>query len=142
MRVAGLVLLAAGLLVGCLPEYGSPTSSGSAGTCTTGYSSESVIHLTVSDQDRSITTHLCYAIDALLVGPPFGQWQTVQSSNEAILAILPLPLPPPPPRGTHEVYLAKTTGSAFLSSVGETVACPLGGKCPVSDWAVTFTVVM
>jgi hypothetical protein len=141
MRAAGLVLLTAGLLAGCVPEYGSPSSSVSPGTCTTGYSSESVIHLSVSDHDRSITTHLCYAIDVLLIGPPAIQWQTVQSSNEAILAILPLPLPAPPPGGTHEVYLAKRTGSASLSSVGLAADCPIGGKCPANHWTVTVTVV-
>jgi len=35
---------------------------GSAATCTTAYSSQSVIHLSIGDHDRSITTHLCYEI--------------------------------------------------------------------------------
>jgi len=125
MRATCLVILAAGLLAGCVPEYGAPRSSPPADACTAGYSTEAVIHLSVDDQGRSITTQLCYAIDVLLVGPPAVRWQTVQSSNESVLAILPLPLPAPPPGGTHEVYFAKRTGSASLSSVGPAVVCPV-----------------
>lgn len=139
VRATGLAVLVAGLVAGCVPDNGVPTPSPAPSRCTSGYSSQLVLHLAVGDNGHPITTRLCYAIDVLLVGPPSVQWGTVQTSNATILALLPFPLAPPPPGGTHEVYLAESTGSAVLSSVGASVAvCPI--NCAPAHWAVSITV--
>lgn len=143
-----LAVIAAGLLAACggADSAQRPSPSPLATTCGHPYSGQSEIdfdiHLTVSDHDRAITTHLCDWIDVLLIGPPSPQWQTVQSSDDAVLKIVPLPLPHPPPGGTNLVYEAERTGSAVLSSVGPSSNCTnQTAACPSVRWAVTVNVV-
>jgi hypothetical protein len=100
------------------------------------------IPLTVSAHDRTVTAHLCEWIEVTLVGPPSSQWQSVQSSDDTILKIVPLPLPAPPPGGTRAVYEAERTGSAVLSSSGPSSLCTnQAAACPAVQWAVTIKVV-
>jgi hypothetical protein len=141
MRRPWLLILVAGFFTACSGPYGAQVASPAGTTCTVTSAVQIEIHLSVSDNGRSITTHQCDAIDVLLAGPPAAQWQTVQSSDEAALAILPIPLPAPPPGGTHEVYRAQQAGSAVLSSVGVTAKClTSAAACPAAHWAVTVTV--
>ena len=138
MRMALIAIFVIGSVGACtLPKLSQPTSS-VIKTCATGYSpSAPVIHLSVSDNGRSVTARLCTSLSISLLGQPPGQWATVQSSDEATLAIVPLPLAPPPPGGTFEIYLAERTGSAVLSSA----RCQTDGSaCPVTRWKVTVTV--
>jgi hypothetical protein len=142
MRARWLVILVAAFFTACSGPYGAQMPLPSASTCPTASSIQIEIHLSISDNGRSFTTHQCDAIDVLLVGPPATQWQTVQSSDEAALAILPIPLPAPPPGGTHEVYGAKRAGSAVLSSIGLTDKCSTSADaCLAAHWAVSVTVV-
>ncbi|HXZ99895.1 MAG TPA: hypothetical protein VEK76_06050 [Candidatus Binatia bacterium] len=62
-------------------------------------------------------------------------WTTVQSSDEAVLAIAAIPLPAPPPGGTWEDYQAVAPGHATLTS---TLACPNGTVS--ARWMVTVVV--
>lgn len=131
----------AAFFTACSGPYCAQMASPAGTTCTVASPIQIEIHLSVSDNGRSITTHQCDAIDVLLVGLPAAQWQTVQSSDEAVLAILPIPLPAPPPGGTHEVYGAKHAGSAVLSSVGVTAKCLTSATvCPAAHWAASVTV--
>ena len=114
--------------------------------CATPYSGESTTHgniqLAVHDSGSTITAHLCDWMEVLLLGPPSSQWQTVQSSDEAILKVVPLPLHGPPPGGTNIVYEAERTGTAVLSSVGPSSRCNSQTiACPNVRWAVTVKVV-
>jgi hypothetical protein len=131
----------AGLLFACTAQ---PTTSQQAltrATCSTGYQSRVDIRLTVADNGRSITAHLCDVIDVYLVGPPSSQWQSIQSSDESVLSIVPLPLPAPPRGGANLVFIAQATGVAVLSSVGPSSSCTKQGACPPVQWTVGVTVV-
>jgi hypothetical protein len=89
-----------------------------------------------------MTVRLCTGIDVLLVGPPSSQWQSAESSDGAVLAVVPLPLPAPPPGGSHVIYLAEQTGTATLTSMGPSSACITEtAACPTVRWAVKVTVV-
>jgi hypothetical protein len=115
--------------------------------CANPYSGQSANHVDVQlmarDNNRKIAAHLCDWIVVLLVGPPSSQWQTVESSDDTILKVVPLPLHEPPPGGTNLVFEAERTGSAVLSSVGPSSICTnQTGACPTVRWAVTVTVVM
>jgi hypothetical protein len=114
MRATWLIVLVIGMLVGCVAESGA--SSSVAGKCNAGFSSRIDIHLSTGDNGRSITARLCNAIDVLLVGPQTSQWQSIESSDESILSVVPLPLPGPPPGGADLVYLAQRTGLTVPST--------------------------
>lgn len=142
MRAACLVVLVLGMLAGCVPESGAPGPSPAAGKCNAGFSSRVDIHLSVGDNRRSITAHLCNAIDVLLVGPSTSQWQSIESSNASVLSVVPLPLPGPPPGGAQVIYLADRTGSTVLSSVDLSTTCAnQAATCRTAVWSVTVTAV-
>jgi hypothetical protein len=146
MRALWVAILVAGLLAGCGGGYTAQRPSPVATVCANPYSGQSATHLDVQlmvrDNSRKVTAHLCDWIVVLLVGPPSSQWQTVQSSDDAILKVVPLPLHAPPPGGTNLVYEAERTGSAVLSSVGPSSTCAnQAAVCAIVRWAVTVTVV-
>ena len=130
MRASWLPVLAAALLAGCGAGPGALDAAPALSTCTTGYSNQIDIHLSNPDDGRSITANLCDAIDVVLLGRTSSQWQSIDSSDEGVLKVVPLPLPAPPPGGAHDIYLAQQTGTAVLSSVS-----------PTCRWSVTVTVV-
>jgi hypothetical protein len=142
MRTTWLVILVVGMLAGCTVEPGDSDRFLGATTCKTGFSNRIDIHLSVASNDRSITAHLCDAIDVLLLGPATSQWQSIESSQEPILSVVPLPLPPPPRGGTHLIDLAERTGSTILSSVDLKTSCTnQAATCQTAAWAVRVTVV-
>jgi hypothetical protein len=118
------------------------TPAPAAATCTTGYSAQSpVINLSVADSGRSISAHICDVIWIVLTGSPSQQWLFAQSSDPAVLAVVPLPLPHPP-NGAEAVYLAKKTGVAELSSTTAIPPCaPIATCPPPARWNVAVTVV-
>jgi len=133
-----VALVVIALLSSCTTEQTSQTTSGLGNSCTTGYSSgQPVIHLSARDSGRHVSAHVCNSIDVLLV----GSWGTVQSSDEATLALVPLPHPPLPSGSTFEVFLVKRTGSAALSSISPAVTDHPDRKYAATQWAVTVTVV-
>jgi hypothetical protein len=161
VRATSLALLAVGLIGACTEgqataspspvarSYATASPTPVAAACIDSYSSSGLtfahvnIPLTVKDNGRSVTAHLCDWIDVLLV----GHWSTVQSSDETLLKVVPLPLHEPPPGGTNLVYEAERTGSAVLSSVSLAVAaCP--PTLPTAEqtvclgfrWSATVTV--
>jgi hypothetical protein len=138
VRATWLLVLIAGLLAGCVAEPGA--SPAVVSICTTGYANRIDIHLSNPDNGRSSTAHLCDAIDVLLVGPPSSQWQSIDSSDEAVLMVLPLPLPAPPPGGAHDIYLAHQTGTTVLSSVNVTANPCASPGCLAVHWSVRVTV--
>jgi hypothetical protein len=141
MRTTWLIVLVVGVLAGCTTEAGDSNRSVGATTCKTGFSNQIDIHLSVADNRRSITAHLCNAIDVELTGPATSQWQSIESSQEPILSVVPLPLPAPPPGGTHLIYLAARTGSTTLSSVDLKTGCTnQPATCQTAAWAVRVTV--
>lgn len=144
MRSTCLVLIVAGLVAGCgmVGTSDAPTPATAAGACTTGYSAQSpVINLSVTDNGRSITAHLCDTIWMVLTGSPPQPWLFVQSSDPTVLAVVPLPLPHPP-IGIEAVYLATKTGRAELSSTTAIPPCaPIATCPPPAQWSVDVNVV-
>lgn len=106
----------------------SPTSS----DCPSDNSFTVDIYLIESDNGRSITVHLCSVISVRLFDS-----QGIQSSDQAVLAILPLPLPAPPLGGAYDWFEAKRTGLADLSSEPRTAPC----NAAFCHWKVHVTVV-
>ena len=144
-RVSVTMRLGLALAVGCLLAGcgGSTPQIQGAKSCTTGYSAaHGVIQVAVADNGRSLAVPLCDSISAVLAGSPSSQWQTIQSSDERVLEVVPLPLPAPPPGGTRAVYLAKATGTGTLVSAGPDLRCanPVG-ICPIVRWMVKITVI-
>jgi hypothetical protein len=141
VRSTCLVLVVAGLVAACgmVGTSQAPTPAPAAVACTTGYSAQSrVINLSVADNGRSITAHLCDAIWIILTGSPSRPWLFAQSSNPAVLAVVPLPLP----SDANGVYLAKRTGAAELSSTTAIPPCTPTATCPPpAHWTVGVTVV-
>jgi hypothetical protein len=141
MRASWLSILVAVLVAGCVADPGAASTSPAVSTCTTGYASRIDIRLSNSDNGRAITAHVCDAIDALLFGRTSSQWQSIDSSDEAVLKVVPLPLPAPPPGGAHDIYLAQQTGTAVLSSMGPSSQCTRQTVvCPTVRWSVRVTV--
>jgi hypothetical protein len=85
-----------------------PTSS----ECPLGNAISVDISLGTADNGRSIRTHLCAVIAVRLQGASPDRFIAVQSSDAAVLTILPLPLP-----AGDEWFQAKSTGSADLYGV-------------------------
>jgi len=137
-----VALVVIALLSSCTTDQTNQTTSGLGNSCTTGYSSgQPVIHLSAKDNGRHVSAHVCNSIDVLLVGSTDNGWGTVQSSDEATLALVPLPHPPLPSGSTFEVFLVKRTGSAALSSISPAVTDHPDRKYAATQWAVTVTVV-
>ncbi len=92
--------------------------------------------LGVADSGRTYSLVRCQAVDALLLHPSEDgcRWTTVQSGDDAVVAILPIPLPLPPGGSTNEAYIAVAPGHATLSS---SLVCPSG---TLQRWAVTLIV--
>jgi len=92
--------------------------------------------LGVADNGRAYTLVRCQAVDALLLHPKEDgcRWTTVQSSDAAVVAILPIPLPLPPGGSTNEAFIAGAPGQATLSS---SLVCSSGAP---QQWHVTLTV--
>jgi hypothetical protein len=146
MRAAWLGVLAVVLVAGCAGADAAQKQTPLATVCANPYSGQTPTHveiqLSVRDNDSTVTAHLCNWISVSLVGPPSSQWQSVQSSDDAILKVVPLPLHAPPPGGTDLVLEAERTGSAVLSSMGPSSACTSQTTaCPNIRWAVTVNVV-
>jgi hypothetical protein len=147
VRTTGLLALLACLLLGCAPQHDARQThlaipSPPVTRCTTGYPNHTDVRLVVADNGRSITVGLCTGIDVLLIGPPSSQWQSAETSDAAVLTVVPLPLPAPPPGGSHLIYLAAQTGTAMLTSMGPSSACTTEtAACPTVRWAVRITVV-
>jgi len=101
-----------------------------------GRNSYALFPLRVEDNGKTYTMVSCQALDALLLHPGRDgcRWTTVQSSDETVLAILPIPFPAPPEGGTNEAYIALTSGHATLTS---SLACQSGVS---ARWAVTVSV--
>jgi len=142
VRTAVLDALVVGLLTACASGLGTPAQSPAPSACAAGYSAQSpVIDLAVTDNGRSITASLCDVIWVTLGGGLSGGWQSVETSDPTILALVPLPLPHPPDGGTEAVFLAKHVGVAALSAAGLSVPCAPIANCPTpANWAVTVTV--
>jgi len=144
VRSTCLVLVVAGLVAACgmVGTSHAPTPAPTAVACTSGYSAQSpVVNLSVTDNGRSITAHLCDAIWIVLTGSPPQPWLFVQSSDPMVLSVVPLPLPHPP-NGTEAVYLARNTGAAELSSTTAIPPCaPIATCPPPANWTVGVTVV-
>jgi hypothetical protein len=144
VRSICLVLVVAGLVAACgmVGTSHAPTPAPTAVTCTTGYSAQSpVINLSVADNGRSITAHLCDVIWIVLTGSPSQPWLFVQSSDTTVLAVVPLPLPYLP-NGAEAVYLARKTGAAELSSSTAIPPCaPIATCPPPAHWTVDLIVV-
>jgi hypothetical protein len=81
--------------------------------------------LAVQDNGRTYRMVRCQALGVLLLhGRHDGcRWTTVESSDEAVLAVVPIPLPAPPTGATDEDYRARSPGQATLSSA---LACSSG----------------
>jgi hypothetical protein len=81
--------------------------------------------LTVQDNGRTYRMVRCQALGVLLLhgGNDGCRWTTVESSDEAVLALAPIPLPAPPTGATYEDYRATAPGQITLSSA---LACPSG----------------
>ena len=115
----------------------------SPANCARGYSGTSpTINLANGDDGRSVTVHLCTTIWVVLrPGDRGSGWQFVQSSDLAVLAVVPLPLPFIP-GGVESVYLAKRVGNAQLSSSPPFPSCPPNAMCLAEPrWTVTVAVV-
>ena len=115
----------------------------SPANCARGYSETSpTINLANGDAGRSATVHLCTAVWVTLrPGDRGSDWQFVQSSDPAVLAVVPLPLPFIP-GGVESVYLAKRVGNAQLSSSPPFPSCPPNAMCLAEPrWTVTVAVV-
>ncbi len=69
--------------------------------------------LAVSDNGRTYRLVRCQALGVLLLhgGNDGCRWTTVESSDEAVLALAPSPVPAPPIGATHEDYRAKARAS-------------------------------
>jgi len=132
---------------GCAPRGGTtpaPTHSAAAATrittaphCPGQQDNEiDLWPLGVADNGRTYTMVRCQAVDALLLHTKADgcRWTTVQSSDEAVVAILPIPLPLPPGGSTNEAYIAAAPGHSTLSS---SLVCPSGTS---ERWAVTLDV--
>jgi hypothetical protein len=119
MRRTAVALLATAVLAACSgstpaaasssPHLENPSPTSSA--CPLGNPIGVDITLNAGDNGRSLTAHLCAVISVRLYDS-----QGIQSSDDAVLAILPLPLPAPPPGGAYNWFQAKRTGSADLTS--------------------------
>jgi hypothetical protein len=92
--------------------------------------------LGVTDNGRAYTLVRCQAVDALLLHPKEDgcRWTSVQSSDAAVVAILPIPLPLPPGGSTNEAFIAGAPGQATLSS---SLVCSSGAP---QQWQVTLKV--
>jgi hypothetical protein len=153
MRARTAFLCAAGalFLAACGPRTSVPPVGDGAATsqaATTykvtssldcqGQSSNSVqlFPIGLADNGRTYQMVNCQAIEVVLSHPGTDgcQWAQIQTSNNAVLAVLPLPLPSPPPGGVNEAWIAKAPGQATLTS---SLACP-GGV--TTRWTVTFAV--
>ncbi len=150
--IAATLMASATLLAGCGSRTGTtPTpsaaslSSGAIQVTTApscpgqqqqGGQAIDLFPLGVTDNGRSYSLVRCQAVDALLLHPNDDgcRWTTVQSSNEAVVAILPIPLPLPPGGSTNEAFIADAPGQATLSS---SLVC--SSDTP-QQWAVTLTV--
>jgi hypothetical protein len=143
VRTIYLALAAAGLIAACgvVPTSAEPTPTPAAVSCTTGYSAQSpVINLSVADNGRSVRAHPCDVIWIVLTGSETQPWTFVQSSDSAILEVVPLPLPHPL-NGTEAVYLARRTGTAQLMSTTAIPPCaPIATCPPPAQWTVSVTV--
>jgi len=113
----------------------SPTSS----ACPLGDTIRVDISLGLADNGRSVTAHLCAVIavhvDDLSARSPTSSWRQIQSSDDAVLTIVPLPLP----AGDYW-FQAKRTGSADLFAEDPTTPCPASG-CSTVGWRVHVTFV-
>lgn len=115
----------------------------SPATCASGYAETSpTINLANDEDGESVTVHLCTAIWVVLRPDDRGSdWQFVQSSDSAVLAVVPLPLPFIL-GGVESVYLAERVGNAQLSSSPPIASCPPNAMClPQPRWMVTVAVV-
>jgi hypothetical protein len=92
--------------------------------------------LAVQDNGRTYRLVRCQALGVLLLhgGNDGCRWTTVESSDEAVLAIAPIPLPAPPTGATYEDYRATAPGQATLSSA---LVCPSG---TAMRWTATVIV--
>lgn len=155
MRATSLSLLAVGLLGACTWGGGHATASPSpaaspvaaspspvAEACVDSYAGSGLtfapvnILVTIKDNGRTVTAHLCDWLEITL-GPSATQWQSIQSTDDTTLQIVPLPLHSPPPGGVYEVYEAERVGSVNLWSS----LCPFGLACPPTSWVVKVNVV-
>jgi hypothetical protein len=93
--------------------------------------------LTVQDGGRTYRMVRCQALGVVLrhLGNDGCRWTTVESSDEAVLALVPVPLPASPSGGTNEDYRATAPGKTNLSSA---LACPSG---TAMRWAASVMVV-
>lgn len=109
---------------------GCPGGNGASGSI-------ELFPLDVSDNGRAFSMVRCQALEVLLrrSGDQAGcRWSDVQTSDEAVLRVLPIPLPLPPDGGTNLAFTAVAPGEATLTS---SLACTSG----VSElWSVTVTV--
>lgn len=128
MRAGWVPLLAATLAaVACSPNatVSRPTAPTTpAAVCPADFSGSNVISTDVQlgngDNGRAITVHLCAVISVLLVGSETAPWRTLRSSNDSVLAVLPVPLPNPGPGSMLLWFYARATGSAVLLGSGPT----------------------
>jgi hypothetical protein len=95
-----------------------------------------IFPLAVQDNGRTYRTVRCQALGVLLLHDANDacRWATVESSDDAVLALVPTPLPVPPTGGTDEDYRATAPGQVTLSSA---LACPSGTP---KRWAATVIV--
>ena len=136
---------------GTVPAAATPSTPSAAASpalspanCARGYSETSpTITLANGDDGRSVTVHLCTAIwVALRPGDRGSDWQFVESSDPAVLAVVPLPLPFIL-GGVESVYLADRIGNAQLSSSRPIASCPPNAMCVAPPrWMVTLAVVL
>jgi hypothetical protein len=150
------LLGAAVVIVGCGPSGRALTSASAppssspgggtiivttAGNCPGGAEANAgaieLFPIDVSDNGRGYSMAPCQALEVLLRvdSEQAGcRWTDVESSDDAVLRVLPIPLPLPPAGGTNIAYIAVATGHASLTS---SLTCPSGAA---HDWAVTVSV--
>jgi hypothetical protein len=82
-----------------------------------------IFPLRLSDNRRQVQMVPCQDVGIeLLHNPGDGcSWDAPTSSNDGVIAILPIPLPAPPPGGTLEDFVSVSPGEATLSSQ---IRCP------------------
>jgi hypothetical protein len=117
----------------------SPITVTTAASCRTGTGPATITWFPLGSEDngRSYRMVPCQAVGVeLLHSAPDGcGWNSVQTTDSAVVAILPIPLPLPPQGATFEVFGAVAAGRATLRS---SLSCPDGSV--EQSWSVTIEV--
>jgi hypothetical protein len=102
-----------------------------------------VVTLTARDNGRTVAVHQGDVVEVLLPPTPSGSvtwvWSFPQSSNPAVLALLPVPVPA---NSGMAFFRAVATGTATLSSVKTCTVTTVPAVCPMLAilWSATVKV--